>query len=526
MMVSLVNSQSAVSKHWPGRGIFLIALIWLFSLPAFSQLAPRFNSVVVIDEDRDLAVGSATEVLLGTIQNEMYFVTAAHVVENSKNLVTSTGHELKLIGIDSSMDLAVLSAPLRSPFSRGVSISFDQEITTAAFDVDAVSGLSDRQLILEGLDLRRPDVRGRGTLNRHAFQGKVVRSRASGIPGREGTGELLMVSGSDSIPGYSGGVLLESLGTDAIGPRERVLGIVLAVDGNGRQMVVLPQHQILSGFHKAILNPRQLEVKVAGGVRYRDVNAVHYRNSSFLYAGLRPHDAGSGRSFDGGTGRAFDGTSSLAAPAKWSSGIVFDQMPERRYLSLFDFWTEGEPFPLRNRPLLSGVLEGIYEEGGRLFSSSARAPMPVLLHGNQGSQGCSLEQAAVVHSGNQVRAFSCVNTTERESRFTLGLETNPSRWTIYQIRLEKNCSVPGSPCEVQLTARKRQSRLRISRIEAAETFSRNFRGSLAAASSDGIRTFDFQNEILEVDAHGGYRVRSKGRSQNLTAGPLVQEVQP
>lgn len=487
--------------------MIILNLLFVLSVSAWAQ-SPHLHSLVVYDAKTLQPFGSATQVTNGLNSDRFFYITAAHVYENSNGLITKNfyGQEsLKLEKIDSSLDLAILSSPVTAFKSAAVgalTMSFDQALITypKAYDIQATQGFPKHRLVLEGYDPITQQ------LKRTEFQGSIAEAYSPGLPGREGMEKILMVNGP-ARPGYSGGALVEVLPSPIPGQdRPQLRGIVLAVDPFSEKMIVLPAKEIF----QSLLSLRskasvRTEIKVTGGVKYLDSGAVHYRSGIGQF-----HDSGAGRTTDGGAGRTTDGAN-FSSSGIFSSGITLPANPQRRWLSIEDFWSEGEPYPRSQRPLLQKTFNGIYQENGQLLATSPDVSLPLLFE--QREKQCEFEKAAVSGQKN-MNVMVCSWKNKNESVFAIAIPQSTSRWAVYRIRLEKS-SATQKPTPIQISA---EHWVYSGPSQQLQNLVQNPMPQGSPMQRDGLRTFQSGYTWLHVELSGGYQIRT---ATQIITGPLT-----
>lgn len=476
----------------------IIFLNLLLSLATWAE-NPHFHSLVVYDAKTLQPRGSVTQVLPYLNPDRLYYVTAAHVYENSNGLVTPNlaGLEtLTLEMIDSSLDLAILSSPIKLVAIGALSTPFNQTLITypKVYDIQATQGFPQYQLALEGYDPVTNQLR------RTEFQGSIAETHSSGLPGREGAEKLWMVNGR-ALPGYSGGALVENVPSPIPGrDRPYLRGIVLAVDPFAEKMIVLPYKEIHEAFFRwrSLKNKASVrtEIKVPGGVKYLDSEAIHYRS-------------GQGQFRDSGVGRTTDGTN-LSIEGLFTSGITLPAFPHRRWLSIEDFWSEGEPYPRNKRALLKKTFNGVYEENGQLFATSPSTSLPLLFE--QREKNCEMQNSS--NGKKTINVFICSWKNERESVFALAIPQANSKWSVYRIRLEKTATAQ-MPLPIRITA---EHWNHSGSSQHLQNSIENPTPQGSPMQRDGIRTFRINSTWLHIELSGGYQIRT---GPQVLTGPVV-----
>ena len=496
----------------------------------------RYNSDVAVDFQTRAPLGSLTRLCKMTRDHKFLFVTAAHVIENSScaQRLSSTGpvanclaiqgkeFSLTLEAIDSSKDVAILSL-----HEQGVKIiTFnnigcvenynESEPLPIVYDILAQLGLPNNKYALEGFDHRT------GNVSRVEFQGSIGVSNERGLPGRDETGRLIMLLGSGSaIPGFSGGAVTDFSRVN------NFIGMVIAVDVAGRQLVLLPSNIIEYMAIQIMMGGKRIwrvsERSVPGGVEYlgteskgSKVNAIHYRcDRPGLLKGHGIRSA-----IPAGNGHRSDG-SNVSRCGTYNSGIEV-YIPRRairqRWLSMGQ-WSEGEPFHLDQTTRLKLMepesLMGLYEESGNLFASSESVPLPVFFNG--ASEECR-PITLVKFPNSMQKARICEHSERHLQTFSLAIPKSDGKWHVLQMRLRRTCNGSGDRCLVQ-----RESLdfdlSRLKDINSRTDFNPN-------NIFDGFRTVTFgENYWLRVDFLGGLEIRERGTSgrESSAMGPMIDE---
>ena len=316
----------------------------------------------------------------GVDASREYWITPSHVTNALEAAYTASGQKLQLEMRDELMDLALFSTPKTEGPCLPLADNLD---VGSVYDIEA-GFLFVKQAELE---IEAPEVQSWG-LQSFRMRTLVSTYKGEGIPGRDLAGPLLAIL-ARGFRGQSGGAILAQVDSDGAvnDPGYRItlgsyatpklIGMIIAVDTEGRRMAALPAPTIYQRLRRHFIQPTALQPlrvrSVRGGTLYTRLNAIHYR-------GWLPA-SGTGGMADGGTGGMADGGVPAAAPGSTQvaplpiSGL---QMGPRRWLSLGTRWAEYEALPQELLTWLEAgnTPDGIYEEEGVLKTSRLTTPLP------------------------------------------------------------------------------------------------------------------------------------------------------
>ena len=415
-----------------------IAILLLVSYPALAADPQTLRgpqtmqtqqgvSTTIQDAKSGKVLGTATHSCIDRGDGRSYFVTNYHVVEEGSGPLTlgDLGPvPVKVEFADSCMDLALLSTPLTAssllcthspPLASGITAD-------KIYEIEAGANLPKTTVDIESYDIDR------NQMAKRKFDTVAGWSPAKGLPGRECTGPLLMIDGH-GLFGMSGGPVTGRVSSDTgaltletsdekagiynpfAGTRHDLLGLMIGIDRADREIAILPQPVIDQRVEQYFQDPKKYgtritEKSVPGGVEYLDSGAIHYRGGE-----REIFDSGSGNQPPPGSGsQPPPGTGSQPPPGTrllggaWPTGISTSDHPDRRWLSIGDFWSELDPFPLDHRAILKhpSNIDGIYETKDRqLFATGPKTPLPKIIAITNKDAPCMQSTALQRKSGTE-----------------------------------------------------------------------------------------------------------------------------
>jgi hypothetical protein len=534
------------------------------------------TSTTIQDSKTGKVLGTVTHSCLDRGDGRSYFLTNYHVVEESTSGL-SVGDQgtvpAKLEFADSCMDLALVSTPLTAssmictefpPAAGGINAE-------KVYEIEAAANQPKTTVDIESYDIDR------GQMDRRRFDTVAGLSPANGLPGRECTGSLLLIDGH-GLFGMSGGAAIGRFGPDGklalqsddekagiyspfSGTRHELLGLISGIDRAHREIAIIPAPVIEKRILQYFEDPKKYgsritEKSVPGGVEYTDSGAIHYRggereifdsgtgNAPPTGSGNQPPPGsgnqpppGSGNQPPPGSGNQPPPGASLLG-GSWATGISTVDHPDRRWLSIGDFWSELDPYPLDRRALLKtpASIEGIYEtKDHELYATSAKAPLPKLIAITNKDSPCYESSALQRKTGTEITYPVTVSYCEIDSGHGKILSIlyspprdNPAKIapTLIQIRLDENCAT--SPCPVSITAKSYTvGDLSLSQLEGLTRSPE----SLAKAPSnslirEGLRQYESDQASVAIESTSGYQLALKNKNATwVVTGPVQDPTQ-
>ncbi len=311
-------------------------------------------------------LGSLTRICLADTKRDWY-ITASHVLDDQREFSAANGKALHVEMDDDLMDLALLSTEKTN--SPCVSLA---PLLSVGIVFNIGSAFPQEQSEIEIEAMSDPTTR---KIQSHRMKTVLASHFLSGISGHDETGPLVSLL-ARGIRGQSGGAVfgehdiygnLGSYRTVPLSGR-RLLGMILAADDEGREMVILPaptiQKRLEDYFSKSkpdFVNEGEF---ITGGIRYLKTGAIHYRTSL--------HSSGTGHLGDGGR-RSSNLSTPITSLSTPKAGI---RVGEKLWLGITEKdpmsgWVEYEAISSFYREKLSKPenLQGIYETpGGKLQS--------------------------------------------------------------------------------------------------------------------------------------------------------------